>query len=118
MIFGDPGVGAALDFRFQCGVGDAQGLHAFLEAEGVKRVDGKGSMTALGAAETADEPRAGATSRVGEGRIDDLDQLGIAGREAHNGKDNGLDRSEIRIGQSGLLWGAILRYSSRGGPHD
>jgi hypothetical protein len=82
-------VGAAVDFGCERGVGDAQRLQAFLETKGVERVDGKGAVTALRAAEAADEPRAGATGCVGEGGVNDLDELGILRGQTHDGKDTG-----------------------------
>jgi len=83
----EPEAGAALKGGGEGGLGGAEGLQAGAEAGCVEGADGEGSVAALGAAGAAGEPGAGAAGGVGEGRIDDLDELGVAGGEVHEVKD-------------------------------
>jgi hypothetical protein len=54
-----------------------------MKAGRIQHVDGERSVAALGAPNPAGEPRAGAASGFSEGCVDDLDEFGIARREAH-----------------------------------
>lgn len=57
-----------------------------MEAGGVEGVDGECSVTTLGTGGAAGEHGAGAKCGVDEGRIHDLDQLGVAGGERHGNR--------------------------------
>jgi len=85
----DPGVGALFNAGGARGIPGAERIHAVSQAERVKGVDGEGSVTALGAAWTADEPVAGAGGGVGQGCVDDLHENGVSAGDAHEGKDSG-----------------------------
>jgi len=58
-------------------------------------------VTALHAADSACEKRAGAAGCVGESRVDDLDQFGIARGEGHERKDNPLGTPRLRVCRAG-----------------
>ncbi len=70
-------IGAVANFCCLFGGGDGQLCHAFAQALSVERVDGEGSVAALGAAGAADEMRAAAAGGVGEGCVDDLEELAV-----------------------------------------
>ncbi len=82
-VFREPKPGAAGEFGRESGVGDTKNLHPGAQALRIESVDGKGSVTALGAAEAAGEPVTGAPGGVGQSGIHDLHEPGIAGGERH-----------------------------------
>jgi len=100
-MFGEPGAGAALDPGGERWIGGAQFGHTSTQTLRIKRVDGEGAVTALHAADSACEKRAGAAGCVGESRVDDLDQFGIARGEGHERKDNPLGTPRLRVCRAG-----------------
>ena len=88
-VLREPGAGAALDLGRKRGICGAQLGHSGAQACGVKRVDGKGSVAALRAADAAGQERPGAASCVGKRSIHNLHKLGIARRKVHKRKHSG-----------------------------
>jgi len=80
----EPGAGADFDGVRGCGVRCAECGHAGAEAGRVEGVDAEGAEAALRAAGAADEMRTGAEGGLGERRVDDLEEVGVARRE-HEG---------------------------------
>jgi hypothetical protein len=62
----EPGAGAAFDLSRERGIYGVQLDHSDAKARGVQRVDGKGSVAALRAADAAGQERTGAASRLGK----------------------------------------------------
>ena len=77
-VFGEPGAGAVGDFGSERGICDAQLGHPGAQARGIKRVNGKGSVTALRAPDAAGQERSGAAGCLGERGIQNLHKLDIA----------------------------------------
>ncbi len=74
-------LGAPADGCGALRIGRVEGGEAFTQAGGVELGDGEYADAALGASGSAFEPSAGAAGSVGNGGVDDLDELGVAGRE-------------------------------------
>jgi len=87
-----------------------QYLHPGAKTHRVERVDCEGSMTALRAAGAASEPRACATGRIGEGRINNLHEFMVSGRELH--KDS-IVPEEYRTGVRRSLAARRFRTESK-----
>jgi len=68
----DPGLGAADHFGGKIGLSGAKCVHAVAQPPGIERVDRKGAVAALRAADAAGKPRTGAPRGVDERRIHDL----------------------------------------------
>jgi uncharacterized glyoxalase superfamily protein PhnB len=71
-----------------------------VQSLGVERIDGECAVTTLRATDAAGKVRTGASRGFGEVRVNDLHELGIAGREFHTS----------RIAKT-----AVSPYSGRGG---
>jgi hypothetical protein len=67
-----------------------EGSEAFAETGSVELRDGKDADAALGASRSAEKEGAGAAGGVGNGGVDDVDELGIA-RGEHGFKTSGTD---------------------------
>jgi hypothetical protein len=81
----EPRTGAAFELNRERGIRDAQLSHSSAQARSVKRVDGKGSMAALRAADAAGKIRSGAVRCLNKRGIYDLYKLGIARGKVHKG---------------------------------
>ncbi len=84
-------LGAPADGCGALRIGRVEGGEAFTQAGGVELRDGEYADAALGASGSAFEPCAGAARGVGNGGVDDLDELGVAGWE-----------HVVRIGEGGV----------------
>jgi AraC-like DNA-binding protein len=62
--------------------------HTGAETQHIERVDSESSVAALGTTETTREPGSRFLRRVGESRVHDLNEFGIAGGQAHVAKDS------------------------------
>lgn len=102
----DPCLRTADEFRREGGILSLELCHTVVQTRGVEGVDGKGSVAALGASRTADEPGAGALRGIGEDGVHDLHELVIARGEAHL----------VRIAQRALptvaarIWVAVIAH--------
>ncbi len=65
------------------GVGGVESGETIAKACGVELRDGEDAHAALCASRSAEKPGAGTAGRVGNSRIDDLDELSVAGRNGH-----------------------------------
>ena len=85
-MLGDPGVGAY--FNGLCGIRvfGTQCFHATAQPQGVERIERKSAVAALRAADAAGQMLLRTARGIGEIRVDDLDQFGIAGRQAHSSR--------------------------------
>lgn len=81
-----PGGGALADGLGRLWIGDVEGLHAGVEAEGVEGVDRECAVATLGASGAAGEHGAGAAGRFRERGVHDLDELGVASGERHKNR--------------------------------
>jgi len=77
-VGGEPVARAVLDGLGCCRACGMQCLHPGAEAESIERVDGEGAMAALGATGATGEPGTGTLGGLGEGRVQDVDQLAVA----------------------------------------
>jgi hypothetical protein len=73
--------GALADGRGAVGIDGIEGGEAFAETGGVQLGDGKDADAALRASGSAEEEGAGAAGGIGNGGVDDVDELGVAGGE-------------------------------------
>jgi hypothetical protein len=78
-------------------VGRIEGGESITEAGSVELGDGEDADAALGASGSAFEPGSGAAGGVGDGGVDDLDQLRVAGGERHGVKDSGSGDEKVFI---------------------
>jgi hypothetical protein len=62
-------------------IGGVERGEAFAQASGIELRDREDADAALRASGSAQQPGAGAAAGVGNGGIDDLDELSVAGRE-------------------------------------
>ena len=91
-MLGEPRVGAGFDSFRGRGVRRAKFVHAAAEAKGIERIDGEGSMAALGAAGSAGQPLAGTMGGFSQRGIHDLHEFGVTGGQGHAAKDTGCVR--------------------------
>lgn len=82
-VGGEPGLGAVFEGCRGLGIRGLQEAHPRLETGDIEGVDRESTVAALGAAGTAGEPGAGAVCSVGEGSVDDLDELAVARGQRH-----------------------------------
>jgi len=75
--------GTLAEGRGVFGIGRIESGESVAQADGVKLGDGEDADAALGASWRALEPGAGAAGGVGDGGVDDLDELRVAGGERH-----------------------------------
>jgi len=80
---GDGLLGALTDCGGAFGLSRVEGSQTSAETGGVELRDGEDADAALGAAWTAEEHGAGAAGGIGNGGVDDLDEMHVAVREAH-----------------------------------
>ena len=82
-VFLEPCAGAVFDPLRRLRVCCMQCFHSGAEADGVERVDGEGSVTALRAADAAGKKCSGVAGGFGERSIHDLHEFGIARGKGH-----------------------------------
>jgi hypothetical protein len=92
------------DFRSQSWVGNAQGVHSRLQAQGVERIDCKRAVAARRAAEPANQPRPGALGSIAQRGIHNLHQAGVSRRKIHAAQHSAVAH---------LTHGAMRHSSSR-----
>jgi hypothetical protein len=101
---GDGFAGALADSGGPVRFGGVEGGETFPKAGGVELRDGKDADAALRASWSAEEEGAGAAGGVGNGGIDDVDELGVTGGE--HGFRIVCTRSDEKI----VMW---ERYAAR-----
>ncbi len=82
------------------GIGGIEERKAFAEADGVELGDGEDADAALGASGSTQEPGAGAAGSVGDGGVDDLNELRIA-------EESAMGSRIEEVGVKNLRWGEV-----------
>lgn len=93
------------------GIGGIEERKAFAEADGVELGDGEDADAALGASGSTQEPGAGAAGSVGDGGVDDLNELRIACGEWHGVRIEEAGVKNCSLGR-GMLRGSERRAES------